>query len=101
MGWIMLTHHNNLRVRQLPAQAPGNIQTADARHTDIEENKVRLEFLRSLDCFCAVRGFAADFPAWLGRQDASYATSNDLAVISNENTQKTNLRYLNTGVIQR
>jgi hypothetical protein len=92
MGWIMLAHHNDFDFRQLLSQAPGDIQASDARHADIEENDVRLQFLRSFKRFRAVRGFAADFPRRLGGQDPDNAAPNDLAIVSNQNTQKINLQ---------
>src|ERR1035438_4636221 len=85
---VMLTHDDDPSCGRLFADSPHQIQSAQARHADVEENKIGKKFENALDRLGSIYGFAADFAISCRGENGLNATPAVLIVVCDENSHR-------------
>jgi hypothetical protein len=84
----MLTHDDDPSGGRFFADRPRHIQSAQARHADIEENKIGKKFENALDRLGSIYGFAADFAISRRGENGLNAAPDVFVVVRDENSHR-------------
>jgi hypothetical protein len=63
------------------------LKSIEARHPDVQDDYVRLQFKSFVYSFPAVSCFAANLPVWLGLQQGAQTAPNDLVIIRHHDSE--------------
>jgi hypothetical protein len=89
----VLGKEDDLDVREFVFDQAGGFEAADDRHRNVHENEVGLVLFGEADGISSVGGFADDFDIGVGLKNFADRSSDDVAVVHYENTQRRCLRY--------
>src|SRR5260370_36672455 len=84
----MYSQDQNASLRICGEDLPRRVQPVQVRHSDIEQQNVRLQLAGVLDGFAAVPGFATYFPSRMIFQQRANAFSSHFVAIRNKNSNR-------------
>jgi len=83
-----LTQENYFRSRGKFANLPSSLNTAQSGKADVQQNQVRFEFERPLNCFESVRDFANDLQVRPIRQRLANKLAKGCKILYNQNANR-------------
>lgn len=71
------------------ANLPSCIQAVQHRHSDVEENQIRMQFLGFFDCLLAIGGFRANLEAFLSGKRRTHTLPDRFLIVRHQNSHNT------------
>src|SRR5215467_11178853 len=87
----MQGQNQNTRLRIGFQDLPRRLKAIQVRHSDVEDDDIRLQLLRLLDCLAPFASFSANLPLRLCLQQGNQPLAHDLVIISHQNPEDSHL----------